>query len=80
LAFNTELDDFLDGLHQGFIRKKEASSWTPLLSGVLLCSAFLLIPYNPYRHLWWLAFVIDWGSLPGIVTTIFIMAFEPKEH
>ncbi len=31
---------------------------------------FLMIPDNPYRHLWWIAFLIDWGCAPGIVYTV----------
>lgn len=62
------------------IKKKKAPSWTPLLSGALLCSAFVLLPYNPYRWLWWVAFLIDWGSLPGIVSSIFVIVYRAKKH
>ncbi len=51
---------------QGYIKRKPAPSWIPFLSGCLICAAFLIFPSNPYRRLWWIAFIIDWGSLPGM--------------
>ena len=51
-------------------RKSRHSSWGPLLGGLFLCIGFLMIPDNPYRHLWWIAFFIDWGCIPGIIFTI----------
>ena|GEM_PF-3092051 len=50
--------------------KKYAGSWVPLIGGLILCGAFVFIPNNPYVRWWWLAFVIDWGSLPGITYTL----------
>lgn len=29
-----------------------------------------LIPRNPISHLWWLAFLIDCGSLPLLICTV----------
>jgi|BioPla2DNA2_1021312.scaffolds.fasta_scaffold138368_2 tellurite resistance protein TehA-like permease len=52
------------------IRKKEAPSWTPLLGGILICISFILIPNNLYSRWWWIAFVIDWGSIPGFMETL----------
>ena len=52
------------------IKREAASSWIPLLSGCFLCVAFVIFPSNPYRRLWWIAFIIDWGSLPGLVFSI----------
>jgi len=48
------------------IQGKPAPSWIPLLPGALLCAGFALWPENPFRWLWWLGFIVDWGSLPGI--------------
>lgn len=53
-----------------YIRKSRHSSWGPLLGGLFLCIGFLMIPDNPYHHLWWIAFFIDWGCIPGIIFTI----------
>jgi len=52
------------------IRKQSSSSWIPLLGGALLCAGFVVVPNNPCRWLWWLAFVVDWGSVPGITYSV----------
>jgi hypothetical protein len=52
------------------VKRKTTASWIPLLAGCLLCVAFLIFPFNSNRWLCWLAFVIDWGSLPGISFSI----------
>lgn len=52
--------------YRSFIQRRPSPSWMPLLGGLLLCAGFLIIPGNQYRSLWWLAFIIDWGSAPGI--------------
>lgn len=59
----------------GFVKRKH-SSWAPLVAGSFLCVAFLIIPHNPYRRLCWLAFLIDWGSFPGIAFTIYYFIKE----
>ena len=52
------------------VQGKESPSWIPLLAGILLCVGFAAYPSNPYRWLCWLAFVFDWGSLPGILYSL----------
>jgi hypothetical protein len=37
-----------------------------LLGGILVFLGFYFFPGNPMSSLAWLAFLIDWGSLPGI--------------
>lgn len=49
-----------------FIKKKPSPSWIPLLGGILMFLGFYLFPDNLLSSLAWLAFVLDWGSLPGI--------------
>ena len=51
---------------QVHIQGREAPSWIPLLGGILLALGFVLWPSNPCIWLCWLAFIFDWGSLPGI--------------
>lgn len=54
----------------GYVKKKQTASWAPLVAGCFLCVAFLIIPFSQYRWLCWVAFLIDWGSLPGIAFSI----------
>lgn len=64
----------------GFIKRKNAPSWVPLFSAILLCVAILLIPNNPYRWLCWVPFIIDWGSLPGITTSIIWLIIDSSKE
>lgn len=48
------------------IRKEHAPSWTPLLGGALLYTAITIWPENPLRWIAAFAFVLDWGSVPGL--------------
>jgi hypothetical protein len=41
-----------------------------LLGGMLAFIGFSLFPNNPMSGLAWLAFLLDWGSLPGIAHAI----------
>jgi hypothetical protein len=47
----------------------EAPSWFPLLAGILGVIAVLLLPLN-LSCFWWLPLLIDWGSAPGILYSI----------
>lgn len=49
-------------------------SFGPFLGGISLCVAITIIPNNPYSWLCWLAFVIDFGSLPWLCYTLFCFA------
>ena len=51
------------------VRREEAPSWTPLLGGVIGAAALLFIPVGLSGY-WWLPFIIDWGSAPGIIYSI----------
>ena len=53
-----------------FIKKQPSPSWIPLLGGMLAFIGFSLFPNNPMSSLAWLAFLLDWGSLPGIAHAI----------
>jgi hypothetical protein len=51
------------------LRRKQVPSWIPIVGGVLACAACLLAPPPAVRRLWWVGFVADWGSLPGMTST-----------
>lgn len=50
-------------------RKSESSSWIPLIAAILLSSGLFILPLD--LGLWpILAFLVDWGSLPGLSYSI----------
>ena len=53
-----------------YIKKNISSSSFPFIGAISLCIAFTIIPNNSYAWLCWLAFIVDIGSIPGIVFTI----------
>lgn len=53
------------------VRKRHSPSWLPILGGLLVGIAFVIWPKNPVRWLAWVAFVLDWGSVPGIGYSIY---------
>ena len=54
----------------GFVRKQRTASWTPALGAVLLAIGFGYAPWPELAALWWLPFLLDWGSLPGLAYTV----------
>ena len=59
------------GFWQRHVRKRaDASSWIPLLAGVLGSVALFMSPVRIMNLWWWIPLVIDWGSLPGIIYAI----------
>jgi hypothetical protein len=55
----------------GFIKKIRSPSWIPIFPGLLIFLGFRYFPENVYSNFSWIAFIIDWGCLPGISYTIF---------
>jgi len=55
----------------GFVKKEDSPSWIPLLGGVCLFLGFFFFPNNPKSNYAWLAFLLDWGCLPGFVYSIY---------
>ncbi|MBE6847206.1 MAG: hypothetical protein IJC75_04930 [Oscillospiraceae bacterium] len=53
-----------------YYKHGHTSSRIPLLGGAFLAVGFALMPHNPVSHLWWLAFLIDCGSLPLLICTV----------
>lgn len=47
-----------------------APSWIPMLAGLVGAAATQLFPCENIQKLWWLAFLVDGGSLPGLVLTV----------
>lgn len=45
-------------------------SWIPLLAGILVMTALLFFPNNNVKKFCWIGLFIDWGSVPGIVYTL----------
>lgn len=55
---------------QWLLRRKH-SSWVPLFGGLLAAIGTVVLPYPYFRSFWWVPLVIDWGSLPGLIFTVF---------
>ncbi len=63
-----------------FVRHKNPPSWIPLLAGCFGAAALFLLPIPGVKHWWWLPFLLDWGSLPGIIhTLIFHLTSKEKK-
>jgi hypothetical protein len=54
-----------------FVRKVEAPSWIPLLGGMLGVFGLGVIPVELAHRLCWLPLLLDYGSLPGILHTVY---------
>ena len=50
--------------------RPNTSSWIPFVGGVLGAFAVLVEPSGDLVRLWWLAFLVDAGSLPGFASVI----------
>ncbi|MEJ8292151.1 hypothetical protein WKI45_04940 [Delftia tsuruhatensis] len=50
----------------GFIRKRKSPSWIPLLGGVFLFFGLYFFLDKGRENMAWIAFFIDWGSVPGL--------------
>lgn len=58
------------GFWLGYIKKKYVGSWVPLVAAVFLAIGCLLSPNNTVKKFFWVGFLIDWCSLPGILYTL----------
>ena len=65
--------------YDNFILRQASSSWTPLLGGFLGAIGLLAIPFSALHQYWWLPFLLDWGSSPGIAHTIWWHLFVGKK-
>ena len=53
-------------------------SWTPLLGGGLLALVALSVPR--FRPLFWLPFLLDFGSFPGLSWTLVAWVIRMRRH
>lgn len=63
----------------GLLRKENSPSWIPLLGGIFMFLGFYFFPGNTAKHLAFIAFLLDWGSLPGIGHAIVYHQFRSKK-
>jgi hypothetical protein len=56
---------------KGFILRKKAPSWIPLVGGLCGALSVIALPVPGVRYWWWVPLVLDWGSVPGLLTTLF---------
>jgi hypothetical protein len=56
---------------QRHIQKRKAPSWIPLLGGLFGVAALLALPMPIANQFWWIPLLLDWGSLPGLLYTVF---------
>lgn len=61
------------------VQRRHAQSWTPLLAGGLCAATLLLLPVGLERF-WWVPFLLDWGSLPGITEAVVIHLLKRKDN
>lgn len=47
-----------------------APSWIPLLGGALVARAALVQPLGWVARYWWVSFLVDAGSIPGLLWTV----------
>lgn len=49
-----------------WLRNGKHTSWPPFLFGSILAFGLALTPWPLLNQRWWLAFLIDYGSAPGV--------------
>jgi hypothetical protein len=52
-----------------YVRKERAPSWIPLLGGLFGVLGLVALPIPGAQRWWWLALLLDPGSVPGLVHT-----------
>ncbi len=62
------------------VLKKRSPSWIPIVGGVIGAIGVAVLPVeNSWRFLW-IPFLLDWGSLPGIVhAVVWILFFRSDD-
>lgn len=60
------------------IRRVKASSWVPLIAGLLGAAGVALLPPPQVNRWWWAAFLLDWGSVPGILYSLIWRLRRPR--
>jgi hypothetical protein len=54
------------------------SSWIPLVGGLFGVAGVWLLPIAGSHFYWWLPLILDWGSLPGLLSTAW--SFASRKH
>ena len=52
---------------QTYVLRRHSPSWIPLLGGGMGALALAILPLPQANRWWWLPFLLDWGSLPGLL-------------
>lgn len=60
------------------LTKLRSPSWVPLVPGILLALAMSLSPLEQVASWWWIAFLVDGGSVPGLLLTVCWIASRKK--
>jgi len=64
---------------KGYVKKQNAGSWIPLIGGTFGVIAFLISPISGLQKYWWLPLIIDMGSLPGMLQTLYAHTIGAKK-
>lgn len=64
---------------KGYIQRKKAASWIPLIGGIFGMIAVLVLPVFWIKTWWWVPLLIDWGSLPGLLYTLIWFAVSSRK-
>jgi uncharacterized membrane protein YuzA (DUF378 family) len=54
------------------------SSWVPLVGGLFGVAGVWLLPIAHSHFYWWLPLILDWGCLPGLLSTAWFFAFRRR--
>lgn len=65
--------------HLGFVLKKKAPSWIPLLGGLLAWGGMALFDH-PISSYGWVGLLVDWGSIPGFAVVAWILATSARSR
>lgn len=63
---------------KGEILRRPTGSWVPLFAGVTACLGLLVVPVEGLARYWFIPFLVDWGSVPGIAVTVVRMRSDAK--
>ncbi len=64
---------------QAYILRRAASSWVPFLGGLSGLVALLAIPIEGMNGWFWLPLLLDWGSLPGTLYSLYFNLFHKSK-
>ena len=55
--------------YDGFVRHRHTPSWMPLIAGIFGAAGLLLLPVAGAKRWCWVPFLLDYGSVPGLLHT-----------